>query len=175
MAGFLYLFFLAGIMIPIQLDLVPLFALVHNLGISHSRLGIVCLYVAFAMPLTVFFYAGFLRTIPLEVEEAAEIDGCSQWRCYFQIVFPLLQPVTSTVFILQFLAVWNDFFLPVIFLNTPDLRTVQVAIYSFLGRYSNDWVHMFPILVLGMLPVLIIYLFLQKYIVSGIMAGSVKG
>ncbi|THF76089.1 carbohydrate ABC transporter permease [Cohnella fermenti] len=168
-------FFVAGLIVPMQLNLIPLFKLLHSLGLSRTPLGVIFLYIAFGMPLTVFLFSGFIRSLPKELEEAARIDGCSGAGIFFRIVLPLMKPIGTTVFILQFLTIWNDFFLPVVFLNTEKLKTVQIAVYSFVGQYANDWSHMFPMIVLSVAPVLALYVFLQKYIIAGIMSGAVKG
>lgn len=171
----LYIFFVAGLIIPVQLNLVSLFKMVHDLHLNQSLLSVIILYIAFGLPLTIFLFTSFLKGVPHELEDAARIDGCGGGRLFFRIVLPLLKPVTTTVIILQLLNVWNDFFLPVVFLNSEKLRTVQIAMYSFMGRYTNDWAHMFPMLVVSILPVLLVYIFLQRYIISGIMSGSLKG
>jgi raffinose/stachyose/melibiose transport system permease protein len=170
-----YIFFISGLIIPVQLNLIPLFKMIHDLHLNQTLIGVIILYITFGLPLTIFLFTSFLRMIPTELEDSGRIDGCNGLQLFFQIVFPLLKPVTTTVVILQFLNIWNDFFLPVVFLNSEKLRTVQIAMYSFMGRYSNDWAHMFPMVVVGILPVLLLYIFLQRYIISGIMAGSVKG
>jgi len=172
---FLSLFFIAGLIVPTQLNLIPLFKMMNSLHLYQTHLGVILLYIAFGMPLTIFLFSSFMRSLPLELEEAAQIDGSTPTGIFFKILFPLLKPVAASVFILQFLNIWNDFFLPVVFLNTPELRTVQVAVYSFAGRYSNDWSHMFPMIVICVAPVMLLYIFLQRFIISGIMSGAVKG
>lgn len=171
----LSLFFVAGLIVPTQLNLIPLFKMMNGLQLNQSHLGVILLYISFGMPLTIFLFTSFMRSLPLELEEAAQIDGSSSAGIFFKILLPLLKPVAASVFILQFLTIWNDFFLPVVFLNTAELRTVQVAVYSFAGRYSNDWSHMFPMIVICVAPVMLLYIFLQRFIISGIMSGAVKG
>jgi raffinose/stachyose/melibiose transport system permease protein len=175
LSAFLSLFFVAGLIVPMQLNLIPLFKMMHSLQLNQSQLGVILLYISFGMPLTIFLFTSFMRSLPLELEEAAQIDGSSPSGIFFKILFPLLKPVAASVLILQFLNIWNDFVLPVVFLNTEELRTVQVAVYSFAGRYSNDWAHMFPMIVICVAPVMLLYIFLQRFIISGIMSGAVKG
>ncbi|MEJ8305194.1 carbohydrate ABC transporter permease [Saccharibacillus sacchari] len=171
----LSLFFVVGLIVPVQLNLIPLFKMMNSLQLNQSQLGVILLYISFGMPLTIFLFSSFMRSLPMELEEAAQIDGSSSVGIFFKILLPLLKPVAASVLILQFLHIWNDFFLPVVFLNTDSLRTVQVAVYSFSGRYSNDWAHMFPMIVICVAPVMLLYIFLQRYIISGIMSGAVKG
>ncbi|MBY0217795.1 carbohydrate ABC transporter permease [Paenibacillus illinoisensis] len=175
LSTFLNLFFVAGLIVPMQLNLIPLFKMMSSLNLNHSHLGVILLYISFGLPLTIFLFTGFMRSLPLELEEAAQIDGSSRTGIFFRILLPLLKPIATSVFILQFLTIWNDFFLPVVFLNTDKLQTVQVAVYSFAGRYDNDWSHMFPMIVISIAPVMLLYIFLQRFIIAGIMSGAVKG
>ncbi|MBP1996834.1 carbohydrate ABC transporter permease [Paenibacillus eucommiae] len=174
-SAFLQGLFVAGLIVPMQLNIIPLFKLINSLGLNKSPLGVIFMYIAFGMPITVFLITQFIRSLPRELEEAARMDGCSGMGVFLRILSPLLKPILATVFILQFLSIWNDFFLPIVFLNSDKLKTVQVAVYSFVGRYTNDWSHMFPMMVLSIAPVLLLYISFQKYIISGIMSGAVKG
>lgn len=171
----LYLLFLSGMMIPIYTVLVPLLRLIKDLHLINSHLGLIIVYVAMGMPFAIFMLTGFIKSIPNELLEAAIIDGCSVYRMFGTIVFPLLKPVVTTLFILDFLAIWNDFLLPMLTLTTNTLKTVPVAMYNFYGEYGSRWEMTFAAYTLAMIPVLVFYLLLQKNIVNGIMVGSIKG
>lgn len=171
----LYLLFLSGMMIPIYTILVPLLRLIKDMHLINSRMGLIIVYSAMGMPFAIFMLTGFIKNIPNELLEAAIMDGCSVYRTFATIVFPLLKPVVTTLFILDFLAIWNDFLLPMLTLTSNALKTVPVAMYNFYGEYGSRWEMTFAAYTLAIIPVLIFYLLLQKNIVNGIMAGAVKG
>lgn len=172
---FLYIFFLSGIMIPGYTILVPLLRLVKNLGLMNSKMGLIVIYIAGGMPFAVFILVGFIRGIANEVIEAAVIDGCSVYKIFWIVVFPLLKPVITTLFIIDFLAIWNDFLIPMLTISDGSKRTVTLAMYNFYGEYGARWEMTFAGYTLAVIPLIIMYLFLQKNIVNGIMVGAVKG
>ena len=172
---FLYVLFLSGLMIPIYTVLVPLLRLIKNLGLMNSHLGLIVVYIAMGMPFAVFMLTGFVKAIPNELLEAAVLDGCSVYRTFWTIVFPLLKPAITTLFILDFLSVWNDFLLPMLTLSDNSLKTVTVAMYNFYGEFGSRWEMTFAGYTLAIIPIVIVYLLLQKNIVEGIMIGAVKG
>ncbi len=172
---FLYLLFLSGMMIPIYTVLVPLLRLIKDLGLINSHFGLIVVYIAMGMPFAIFMLTGFVKSIPNELIEAGIIDGCSVYRIFWVIVFPLIKPAVTTLFILDFLGVWNDFLLPMLTLSSNALKTVPVAMYNFYGEYGSRWEMTFAGYSLAIIPVLIICLLLQKNIVNGIMVGAVKG
>lgn len=173
--AFLYMFFLSGLMIPGYTVLVPLIRLMKNLGLLNSRLGMIVYYVSGGMAFAIFMLTGFIRSIPNELLDAANIDGCSVFKTYRVIILPLIKPALSTLFILDLLAIWNDFLMPMLVLTDSKLKTVTVAMYNFYGEYGSRWEMTFAGYSLAILPIVILYLFLQKNIVSGIMSGAVKG
>lgn len=124
--------------------------------------------------MAVFIYHGFIKSVPLEIEEAAMIDGCTQRRTFFTIVFPLVKPITFTVIILDVLWIWNDFLLPSLVLIKPAQRTLPLSTFYFFGTYTVDYGLLMAGLLMTILPVIVIYLFLQKYIIQGVMQGSIK-
>jgi raffinose/stachyose/melibiose transport system permease protein len=134
----------------------------------------VILWTGLLMPLTVFLYTGFIRTLPREYEEAAQVDGARFFRTYVRVIFPLLAPVTGTVAILDGLFIWNDFFVPLIFLSGSRNETVTVAIYSFVGEYSTDWNKIFAAVALSIAPVLAFYVFAQRQLLKGF-SGGIRG
>lgn len=172
---FLYVFFLAGIMIPGYTILVPLLRLIKNLGLMNSKTGLIVIYIAGGMPFAVFILVGFIRGIANEVIEAAVIDGCSVYKIFWVVVFPLLKPVITTLFIIDFLAIWNDFLIPMLTISDASKRTVTLAMYNFYGEYGARWEMTFAGYTLAVIPLIIMYLTLQKNIVNGIMVGAVKG
>jgi raffinose/stachyose/melibiose transport system permease protein len=122
-----------------------------------------------------FLYTGFIRAMPRDLEEAAFVDGAGVFRTFWQIIFPLLRPVTATLVIFNTIWIWNDFLLSYLFLSSTDKATLTMQVYNGVGQYFTDWSIMMPMLVLAMLPMVIFYLFMQRHIVSGLTAGSLKG
>jgi raffinose/stachyose/melibiose transport system permease protein len=161
----------AGIIVPAQLGLVPIYIGAQALGLIGSPIGLGIIYVAMLMPLSVFLYAGFVRALPTEYEEAANIDGASKIRTFVQVVFPLLAPATGTVATMAGIIVWNDFFTPLIFLGGSDSPTLPVIIYSYVGEFNIEWNNIFAVLIIGMIPITILYLIFQKKFIQGFSGG----
>jgi raffinose/stachyose/melibiose transport system permease protein len=167
----------ASMVIPFQVLMVPLVSIYGGIfGILNSRITLILMHIGFSISLATFMFHGAIKTnIPLELEEAALIDGCSRWQTFWKIVFPLLKPTVATVAIIDAMAFWNDYLLPSLVLTKKELYTIPVATQQFYGTYSTDIGLIMAALLLAMLPILILYLFLQKYIVAGVTAGAVKG
>ncbi|SDY12620.1 raffinose/stachyose/melibiose transport system permease protein [Evansella caseinilytica] len=170
----LFIFFVAAMVIPFQTVMIPLVKLGGMLGIMNSIPGIIIMYFGFGVPLSLFLYHGFVKTVPVEVEESATIDGCSQFGVFWRIVFPLLKPITVTVVILNTLWIWNDYLLPLLVLQDASLRTIPLATSSFFAQYTKQWDMGLAALVMGITPIVVFFLFLQKHIIKGIAAGSIK-
>lgn len=170
----LYVLFLLGIIIPFQLGIVPLYVVMRHLHLTATIFGMVVLWTGLLMPLTVFLYTGFIRTLPREYEEAAQVDGARFFRTYLRVVFPLLSPVTGTVAILAGLFIWNDFFVPLIFLSGSKNETLTVAIYSFVGENLTDWNKIFAAVAVSIAPVLVFYVFAQRQLIKGF-SGGIRG
>ena len=171
---FLSVFFLLGFMVPTQATMLPLFTVMKNLHLINTYQGMILLHsnqciFAFLM------YRGFIQTVPRELEEAAQIDGCNIWRVFWNISFPLLKPITTTIVIFNVMWIWNDFMLTYLFLNSSDKATLVMQVYNGIGMFSNDWSLMMPALVIALFPMVVFYLVMQKRIVEGVAAGSVKG
>lgn len=166
----------ASMVIPFQVIMIPLVSIYGNsLGILNSKSTLIFLNCGFGMSLAVFMYHGFIKSsIPIALEEAAKLDGCTKHQTFFLIVFPLLKSITSTMVILDILWLWNDFLLPSLVLGKKDLYTLPLSTYSFYGTYSNDLGKIMAALVMTVLPIIILYLFLQKHIISGVVSGAVK-
>ena len=171
--GFLYLFLVLGIAIPV--NYIPLIKVMQTLNLMNTRIGIVLLYTATQIPFNVFLIHSFVGKISPEIDEAAVIDGASPAGLFFRIVMPLMKPVLVTVMVLTFLNTWNEFVMPLYFLGSTDKWPMTLAVYNFFGMYFKDWNLVCADIVLTSAPVVIIYLLGQKYIVSGMTAGAVKG
>ena len=166
----------ASMIIPFQAIMIPLVSIYGSgLNILNSRLTLIFMHVGFGMSMSVFIYHGFIKSnIPLSLEEAAYIDGCTKVQTFFKVVFPLLKPTTTTLIILNVLAYWNDYLLPSLVLGRKQLFTLPLSTYAFYGTYSADYGLIMAALVLTVAPILMLYLFLQKQIISGVIAGAVK-
>jgi raffinose/stachyose/melibiose transport system permease protein len=169
-----YQIFVAGLTIPVFVVITPLYQIMHQLHLLDTYLGIILAYTALTLPFAVFFYAGFLRAVPPELEEAAAVDGCGIIRSYVSVVFPLLKPATATLAIFITLQVWNDLILPLILLSSNSKQTVTLAVYATIGTHSFSPAQLLPTLVLGVIPLFVVFLLLQKYVVAGIAVGSGK-
>lgn len=170
----LFVVFLVGLLLPLQLALFPLYTTMRDLGLLNTIWALILYSVGVHMPFSIFLYTGFLREIPGEFEEAALIDGASPWTSFWKVIFPLARPVTGTVVILNAIGIWNDFLVPLLYLSGSQQQTIPVALYAFLGQYSSRWQLVFAGLLLGVIPVLVVYFFLQRYIIRGF-AGGLKG
>jgi raffinose/stachyose/melibiose transport system permease protein len=167
----LYVLFLLGIVLPFQLGMIPLFKMVDDVGLLGSYQGMILFYTGIQLPFTIFLYTGFIRALPTDYSDAALIDGAGHLRAFSQVVFPLLRPITGTVLILNAVFVWNDFFTPLLYLGGSDRETIPVRIFSFVGQYVSDYGLVFAGLVLAALPILAIFLVLQKYVIKGFSSG----
>ncbi|QYR22860.1 carbohydrate ABC transporter permease [Paenibacillus sp. sptzw28] len=172
---FIYALFVSALIVPPLTILVPLYKYMVDIGGMNTYWGIILLHVTFNLPMTIFLYTGFISTIPRELDEASMIDGAGRFTLFYRIILPLLKPITATVIIFTGVAVWNDYQFSVFFLQKPELRTFTVALASFFGSYSNEigWVAAGSLI--GALPMVVTYLFLQRYFISGLSSGAVKG
>lgn len=166
----------ASMVIPFQVLMVPLVSFYGGiLGILSHRATLIFMHVGFSVSMATFMLHGAIHTnVPIALEEAATIDGCTRWQIFWKIVFPLLKPTIATVAIIDAMAFWNDYLLPSLVLGKKELYTIPIATQVFYGTYSTDIGLVMAALLLAMLPILILYLFLQKYIVEGVTAGAVK-
>ena len=169
----IYYFIISGIAIPI--NNVALMQVLKALHLVNTRIGIILIYAAINIPLSLFLSYGFISTIPREIDEAAVIDGCGPVKLFVKIILPLLKPIISTLFVLNFMAVWNDFTMPLYYLNNSANWPMTLAVYNFFGAYENSWNLVSADIMLTLLPVLVVFILGQKYIVGGVAAGSVKG
>ena len=174
--GVLYIYFMGGILVPFQVYMITLVQQFQLFGIGRSLWALVLTFTAANTPLSVFLYSGYLKTIPLEVEEAALIDGCSPMRLFWRIVFPLLAPCTSTVVILNSVSVWNSYTQPLVIVGATRWKMLFVQVYTLLGgSYYQRWNVAFAACFLASLPMLVIYIIMQRQITAGLTSGAVKG
>ena len=167
--------FLIGLLLPFQLGMIPLYIQMRDLGLLGTIWSLVVIYSGALMPFSIFLLTTFLRSgVPLEFEEAAHIDGCGHVRTFWHVVLPLLRPAIGTVFILNGVGIWNDFFTPLIYLAGSGVSTIPLAIYSFVGQYTTNWPLIFAALIISMIPILTLYLIFQRYVIKGF-AGGLKG
>ena len=167
----------ASMVIPFQVLMVPLVSVYGGIfNVLNHRLTLILMHVGFSVSMSAFMFHGAIRTnIPIELEEAATIDGCTRWQTWWKVVFPLLKPTIATVGIINAMAYWNDYLLPSLVLTDKKLFTIPIATQAFYGTYSTDLGLVMAALLLAMLPSLILYVFLQRYIVEGVASGAVKG
>lgn len=170
----LFFSMLASMTLPFQALMIPLVVIYGNLGILNSIATLLFMYLGFGIPFAVFTFHGFIKGVPLELEESASIDGSSRARTFFQIVVPLLKPVMVTLIVLDTLWIWNDYLLPSLLLQSPSMRTLPLSNYGFFSTYSVDYSPLMAGLIMTIIPVLILYLFLQKHIIKGITEGALK-
>ena len=163
-----------SMIIPFQTIMIPVVRNFSAVNAVDNIFMVVVFYVGAHISMAVFMFQGFIKGIPVELDEAATIDGCGQFQILFKIVFPLLKPIISTVAVLDILAIWNDFLLPYILLQSNRLKTLPLMTYSFFGQYSVDYSLVCSGLIMSILPVIIIYIFLQKQIIEGVVAGAIK-
>lgn len=165
----------ASMVIPFQSIMIPLVKVGKTVGLLNNIPGLIAAYLGFGAALSIFLYHGFMKSIPKEIEEAAIVDGCTSYQVFWKIIFPLMKPMTVTVLVLNSLWIWNDFLLPSLFLSDPELRTIPLAASSFFAQYTKQWDLALASLVLGVTPIVIFFLAMQKHIIKGITSGSVKG
>lgn len=173
--SFIYSFFLAGMMIPFHLYMFPLFKEMKMFGLFGNMLGPIVCYISGSVAFGTLLYCSFLKGIPLEIEEAAMIDGCSPFQTFWKVTFPLLGPCTGSMIILNGLGIWNDFLMPYLVLPSGRAKTITVEIAGFVGQFTARWDIVFAGTIISIVPALIIFCMFQKYFVKGITAGAAKG
>ncbi len=173
--GFVYSFFLAGMMIPFHLYMFPLFRQMKVFHIFGTMAGPVVSYIAGSIAFGTLLYSSFLKGVPLEIEEAAMIDGCNPFQTFWKVTFPLLGPCTGSMVILNGLGIWNDYLMPYLVLPSDKAKTITVEIASFVGQYTARWDIVFAGTIISIIPALVIFCMFQKYFVKGITAGAAKG
>lgn len=169
-----YLFFLSGLVVPLKLAIIPLFIQLKSLGLIDTHAGLILVYTAMGLPSAVFILTGFLRTLPAELEESARIDGASELRIMGQIMLPLARPAMVIAGIHNAVPIWNDFFFPLVLLQTATLKTLPQGLTTFMGEYNTEWGVLFAGLTMASLPIVIVYVLLSRQFISGLTSGAIK-
>ena len=175
LANLTHSIFLLGMMIPIYALVIPLFSIFKGMGLLDTHLAVIIPQIAVGFPLAIFIICGFMRSIPTELEEAAIIDGCTVFQCFFKIILPIAKSSVVTVAVVQFINVWNDLLLPRIFLTDSSKMTLPVGLTNFQAMYSTDYVGMIAAVIITIIPSIVVYILLHKQIMEGMVAGAVKG
>lgn len=171
---FLYFYIVSGMFVPFAILMMPLVKETAQMGIAN-RLGVILLYVVFYMPINVMLYSGYLKNIPMALEEAADIDGASVWRTYWTIIFPMMKPMHATVAVLTALGTWNDVMTPLVIMSGSGKTTLPLAQLNFQTQFGTNYNLAFASYLLALIPILIFYVICQKQIIGGIANGAVKG
>ncbi|UCR89621.1 carbohydrate ABC transporter permease [Mycetocola spongiae] len=166
--------FLSGLMLPVHLAILPLFYMLDSVGMTSNLLSLILVYGAMGIPFSTFVLTVFFRQMPLELEEAARLDGASPFQTFLRVMLPLVRPAIATVVVFRFVPIWNDFFYPLILIRNRDSYTLPVGLTRFFGEYSTDWPQLFAGLTIATLPLVIIFLVATKQIISGLTAGMSK-
>ncbi|MFI3212986.1 MAG: carbohydrate ABC transporter permease [Eubacteriales bacterium] len=174
-ASFMYYFFIFSMLIPFSAVMVTIAKEISWMGLTGTKFGIIITYMGFGCSQAIFLYHGFVKGIPIDMEEAARIDGCNEFKMFYTIIFPCLKPITATIAILNVLWIWNDFLLPLILLSKQANYTLVLSTNKFFGAYISDWPNIMAGLLMSVIPIVIFYIVFQKHIMSGIVSGAVKG
>ena len=177
---FIFLLFLSGLVIPFQVVMIPLVRFMQVLkdvtGIKFIETihGIILAYIGFGAPLSVFMFYGFIKSIPIDIEEAAIIDGCSKSQVFFKIILPILKPIFVTMLVLNGMWIWNDYLLPLLILRKGDIQTLPLSVSLLVGNYFKDWGLILTSVLMASIPVIVLFLFAQKHIIKGMTSGAIK-
>lgn len=173
--GVLFYMFVFTLIVPVQVTIIPLYAVVSGLGLSNTYLALILPYAAAGLPLSIFLLRAFFQSVPREIEEAARIDGCTEFAAFTRVVLPISGAGLATVTILQFLGAWNEFLLALIFIRNPALRTIPLGLQAFFFEYSVEWGYLFAALAMATVPVIVVYVVMQRQFIKGLTAGAVTG
>lgn len=171
----LYVYFLSGLMLPIRLGIIPLFILMRNLNLLDSLWSLVLIYAASGLPSAIFILTGFFRALPADLDSAARIDGAGEWTIFARVMMPLVRPALVIVTIYNAIPTWNDFFFPLVFIQSDRLKTLPQGMTVFFGQYYTDYATLFSGLTLAALPIIALYVVLSQHFIRGLTAGAVKG
>lgn len=174
-SNFLYIFFIAGLMIPIRLGTIDLVRLIKALNLQDTIWSLIPVYVAMGIPIATFVLTAFIKELPSEMFDAAKVDGASEWQIYSRMVLPLMRPALATVAIFNMIKIWNDFWFPLVFIRSEESRTVALGVSLLFGQYRTDWTRALAVLSLAAVPLLILYVLLAREFIKGLTAGAVKG
>ena len=171
---FIFIFFLVGLAIPIHVTLTPLLVMMKQLGIEGRLPALIPPYVVFGLPFQIFVMRGFFRTVPSELLEAARLDGATEWGNFWRILMPLSAPALATLFIIDALATWNELLMALVLISANESRTVPVGLLQFQGQFSSQYTQLMAGVVISITPIILLYIFLQRYMVAGLTAGALK-
>ena len=174
-AGKYSMLFLLPMIIPVQSLVIPLYLIYTKVGLLDTRIGLIGIYAATGLPLVIFMLTSFMKTIPIQISESAQVEGAGEFIIFYKLILPLLKPVVATITVISGLSIWNDFFMPMIMISDPAKKTLPLKIYDFMGQYTSNWPLICVCILLVIIPILILYCFMQRYIIDGVVAGSVKG
>jgi raffinose/stachyose/melibiose transport system permease protein len=172
---FAYGYFLLGILIPFQALFLPIYIIGFRTGLTNTRVGIILMYIATGISFGIFLMTSFMSTVPMELEEASRIDGCSIYRTYFSIVMPLLRPAIATLTIMTSFLTWNDYLMANLFLSNKSLKTLTVAMQALFSQRTTDYTTAMAAVILSALPVMILFIAMQRYFIKGMTVGALKG
>jgi raffinose/stachyose/melibiose transport system permease protein len=172
---FSYIYFIIGILIPYQALFLPIYIVGYSLHLTNTAYGVILMYVATGMSFGVFLMTSFMSTVPVELEEAARVDGSSLYRTFFSIVIPLLRPAMATLIIMESFLIWNDYLMASLYVSTGRLRTLTVAIQSLFSQQTNDYTSAMSAIVISVLPIATLFVALQRYFIKGMTVGALKG
>ena len=170
----LFVYSLLGLALPSRLAVIPIYIFMRNLNLINSRIGLIIIYVSLGIPFSMFLLKIFIDAVPIEIEESARIDGANPWKIFWYIIIPLIKPAIAVVSIINFVNIWNDFFFPLIFINSKSKATVTLAVMMFQGEYISSWNLLFAGLTLAMAPMLILFLIFSKQFIGGMTQGAIK-
>lgn len=170
----IFIFFLVGMMLPMQTALVPINVIFSKLNLLNTHFGLFYVYIGFGISFGILVLRGFFRSIPMDIDEAACIDGCNKWQLFWRVILPIAKPAIATLVITDFLATWNEYLLASVIINDNSMKTVPVGIMTFVGEHGTDYGYLCSGVLISVIPVIIVYLVFQRHFVEG-MAGAVKG
>lgn len=171
---FLAIFFLSGLLLPFRLAIMPLFLLLQDLGLVDTRLGLILVYAATGIPFSVFILSAYFRQLPVDLAEAAKMDGAGEYTIFGRVMLPLVRPALATVAVFQFVPLWNDFFFPLVLLRSSEKWTLPVGMTRFFGEFQTDWSTLFAGITITTLPLIIVFLLATRQIIAGLTAGIGK-
>jgi len=171
----IFALFLLGLIIPVQIVLIPLYSMMAQVGLQNTRISVILPYIAWGLPLSIYILRAFFLTLPLELEDAARIDGCGTFGVFWRILLPLVRPGVATVSIFSSLSVWNEVLLAFVFLRDDALKTLPIGLYAFYGYHLTDFSLLFAALTMVTVPMLILFLVFQRQLIEGLTVGSLKG
>lgn len=170
----LYMIFLSGIMLPLKAAIIPLFMMIKTINLMDNPLSVILIFCAMGIPSTIFILSGFFKSIPRDLAYAAIIDGCNDFNIYRKVMMPIIVPAIALVTIYNAVPIYNDFFFPLVFLQSPKFKTLPVGLSTFFGQYGTNWSLVFTGLSVAIIPMLILYLLMSKYFIKGMTAGAIK-